>query len=53
MSIMLGNRNITDIPSTYTYNWEGSKDFFNIGALSDSENLVFVTHVIKYAEGVQ
>jgi len=44
MWVMLGTNNITNIPSTYTYRWDGQNDIFEIGVLEDAlGNYVFVT----------
>jgi hypothetical protein len=51
MSIMVGSTNITNIPSTYTYRWDGEEGIFDIGALNDSENLVYVSHVQDLQKG--
>jgi hypothetical protein len=44
-SILLGSTNITDIPFTHTYRYDGQNDIFDIGVLNDSVNLVFVSHI--------
>ncbi|MGV8152535.1 MAG: helicase HerA domain-containing protein [Candidatus Nanoarchaeia archaeon] len=49
MSIMVGSRNISGIPATYTYRYDGNNSEFDLGVLNDSTNLVYVTHL----EGVQ
>jgi len=52
MSIMLGVQNISGIPSTYTYRWDGQNEIFNIGLLKDgSGDLVFVTHISTFQKG--
>jgi hypothetical protein len=51
MSIMVGSTNITNIPSTYTYRWDGEEGIFDIGVLTDSENIVYVTHVQELQKG--
>ena len=51
MWIMVGSRNITNIPSTHTYRWDGQNGIFDIGILNDSENLVYVTHVEDLQKG--
>lgn len=51
MWIMVGSRNITNIPSSHTYRWDGDHGIFDIGILNDSENLVYVTHVEKLQKG--
>ena len=46
ISIMLGTRNISNIPSTYTYRWDGQNQIFDVGILKDdSNNLVYVAHI--------
>ncbi len=51
MWIMVGTRNITGIPSTHTYRWDGEVGSFDIGILNDSKNLVYVTHIAKLQKG--
>jgi hypothetical protein len=51
MSVMLGSRNITNIPSTHTYRWDGNYGVFDLGILNDSENLVYVTHLEDLQKG--
>lgn len=51
MWIMVGSRNITNIPSTHTYRWDGDYGIFDIGVLNDSENLVYVTHIEALQKG--
>jgi len=50
-SIMLGPANISSIPFTYTYRYDGNSSVFGIGALNDSENLVFVTNIESVQRG--
>jgi hypothetical protein len=45
MNIMVGTRNISGIPSTFTYKYNGENEIFKLGVLNDSENLVFVTNL--------
>src|SRR3989339_527581 len=45
MSIMVGSRNITGIPSTYTYRYDGENEVFDMGILYDGTNFVYVTHI--------
>jgi hypothetical protein len=51
MSVMVGATNITNIPSTHTYRWDGQNGIFDLGILNDSENLVYVTHVEQLQKG--
>ncbi|MEM0465949.1 MAG: DUF87 domain-containing protein, partial [Candidatus Pacearchaeota archaeon] len=51
MSILVGNRNISGIPSTFTNRYDGDKSTFDIGALTDGDNLVFVTHLSSIQRG--
>ncbi|HJX50313.1 MAG TPA: carboxypeptidase regulatory-like domain-containing protein, partial [Candidatus Nanoarchaeia archaeon] len=51
MWIMVGGNNITNIPSTHTYRWDGNYGIFDLGILNDSENLVYVTHVEELQKG--
>jgi uncharacterized protein YneF (UPF0154 family) len=52
MSIMLGAQNITGIPSTHTYRWDGENEIFDIGLMKDgSGDLVFVTHISTFQKG--
>ncbi len=52
MSLMVGTRNITNIPSTHTYRWDGDYGIFDLGVLVDGEgNLVYVTHVTELQKG--
>jgi hypothetical protein len=51
MSVMVGTTNITNIPSTHTYRWDGNYGIFDLGVLTDSENLVYVTHVGDMQKG--
>ena len=45
MDISLGTTNITGIPSTYTYSYDGDNTRFDIGVLEDGNgNVVFVSH---------
>ncbi|HKL23143.1 MAG TPA: hypothetical protein VJ895_00150, partial [Candidatus Nanoarchaeia archaeon] len=45
MNLMVGSRNITDIPSTHTYRFDGENEVFDLGLLEDGENFVYVAHV--------
>ena len=45
MSIMVGSRNITGIPSTYTYRYDGENEIFDMGVLYDGTNFVYATHI--------
>ncbi|MEM2121973.1 MAG: hypothetical protein QXU20_04945, partial [Candidatus Woesearchaeota archaeon] len=53
MTIKLGERNITNIPATYTKKFgEPDSTTFDIGVLKDANNnLVFVTHITNYIRG--
>ncbi len=51
MSIRVGTTNITNIPSTHTYRWDGDYGVFDLGVLNDSENLVYVTHIENLQAG--
>jgi hypothetical protein len=51
MSVMVGEVNITNIPSTHTYRWDGNYGIFDLGVLTDSTNLVYVTHLEDMQKG--
>jgi len=51
MSILVGTRNITGIPSTHTYRYDGQNDIFDLGILNDSDNLVYVSHIGSMQRG--
>jgi hypothetical protein len=51
MSILVGSTNISNIPSTHTYKWDGDNGIFDIGILNDSNNLVYVTHISGLQKG--
>ncbi|RMD45315.1 carboxypeptidase regulatory-like domain-containing protein, partial [Candidatus Pacearchaeota archaeon] len=52
MSIMVGTTNISNIPSTHTFRWDGRNDVFDIGLLKDGNgNYVFVTHIDSIQKG--
>jgi len=52
MNIMLGTTNISGIPSSYTYKYDGDNEVFDIGILKDGdEKLVFVSHVSDIQKG--
>ncbi len=51
MSVMVGATNITGIPSTHTYRWDGENGIFDIGVLNDSVNLVYVSHIQELQKG--
>ena len=52
MWIMIGSRNVTDIPSTHTYRWDGENNIFDIGILKDaSGNIVYVSHISNLQKG--
>ena len=52
MWIMVGLTNITGIPSTHTYRWDGNYGVFDLGILVDGgDNLVYVTHVEDLQKG--
>ena len=45
MSITVGTTNITSIPSTITYSWDGNNTIYDIGILKDGfGNVVYVAH---------
>ncbi|HDK41782.1 MAG TPA: carboxypeptidase regulatory-like domain-containing protein, partial [Candidatus Pacearchaeota archaeon] len=45
MTIFLGGTNITNIPSTFTYKFNGDNNIFDVGVLNVSGSLVFVSHI--------
>ncbi len=45
MSIFIGSTEITGIPSTYTYKFNGENEIFDIGILNISGQLAFVSHI--------
>ena len=47
MTIFAGSTNITNIPSTNTYRYDGKNEIFDVGVLNISGNLAFVAHVNK------
>jgi hypothetical protein len=51
MSVMVGSRNVTNIPSTHTYKFDGDQGIFDLGLMTDGINLVYVAHVqsIQYS----
>ncbi len=52
MWVMVGTRNITNIPSTHTYRWDGNYGIFDLGILVDGGgNLVYVTHIEELQKG--
>ncbi|MBD3253350.1 DUF87 domain-containing protein, partial [Candidatus Pacearchaeota archaeon] len=51
LSVMVGATNITDVPGTYTLKYTGENDIFDIGALNDSNNLVFFAHLKTIQKG--
>ena len=52
MWVMVGTTNITNIPSTHTYRWDGENGIFDLGILMDNlGNLVYVTHVENLQKG--
>ncbi len=48
--VMVGSTNITDVPSTYSYQFQGGQNVFDIGALYDGSNLVYFTHITETIE---
>ena len=50
-SIMVGSTNITGVPSTNTYRYDGSQNTFRIGAVNVSGNLAFVASVGSIQKG--
>ena len=51
MSVMVGSRNISGIPATHTYKYDGQNNVFDLGILNDSKNLVYVTHIEDIQRG--
>ena len=52
MWIMLGARNVSGIPSSHTFKWDGDNEQFDIGYLEDgSGNKVFVSHIANMQKG--
>jgi hypothetical protein len=47
MSFLLGTTNISGIPSTHTFRYDGDQSTFDIGVLTDGTNIVYVTHVVS------
>ncbi|MEM4625427.1 MAG: helicase HerA-like domain-containing protein, partial [Candidatus Pacearchaeota archaeon] len=45
ISIFLGDTEIKDIPSTYTYKYTGENEVFSVGVLNVSNSLVFVAKI--------
>jgi len=43
--VMLGGNNITDVPVTYTFKWDGEPYIFESGILHDETNIVLFTHL--------
>jgi len=51
ISVMVGDTNITNVPASYTYQYDGSKDTFDFGLLYDGTNYVYVAHVKNLQAG--
>ena len=52
MDVMIGTRNVTNVPSTHTYRWDGENKIFDIGIMIDgSGNIVYVTHISTLQKG--
>ncbi len=51
MSIIADGRNISGIPSTYTYRYDGNNTIFSLGLLTDGSNLVYVTQITNIQSG--
>lgn len=52
MSIMLGTTNITNIPSTHTFKWDGENEIFDVGMMKDGlGNMVYVSHLSALQKG--
>ena len=51
MEVMVGVRNVTGVPATHTYKFDGDNHIFDIGLMNDGSNLVYVAHVqsIQYS----
>ncbi len=47
MTLFVGSTNLSGIPSTYTYKYNGENELYDIGVLNISGNLAFVAHVNK------
>ncbi len=50
-SFMIGTTNITDVPSTHTFRYDGTNNIFDLGALNVSGYLVFGTHRASMQRG--
>ncbi|HVY01822.1 MAG TPA: carboxypeptidase regulatory-like domain-containing protein [Candidatus Nanoarchaeia archaeon] len=44
-SVFLGSQEIANVPSTYTYRYDGVNSIYDVGALNVSNELVFFAHV--------
>ncbi len=52
MWVMIGSRNVTNIPATHTYKWDGENEIFDIGILKDGlGNIIYVTHISTLQKG--
>lgn len=43
--IVVGGRNISNVPAVYTYKWDGDNEIFDTGLLWDGTQLVYATHI--------
>jgi len=52
MSVMIGTRNVSGIPSTFTHKYDGDNDVFDVGVLKDSAGrFAFVSHLAVMQRG--
>ncbi len=51
MSVMVGSRNVSGVPSTHTHKFDGDNEIFDLGLMSDGTNFVYVASVksIQYS----
>jgi len=51
LSFMVGTTNITNVPGSYTYQYDGNQETFDFGLLHDGTNYVYVTHIENLQSG--
>ncbi|NCN86647.1 DUF87 domain-containing protein [archaeon] len=44
-NIVVGSRNITNVPMTYTYKWDGDNEIYDTYVLNDGTNFVYAAHI--------
>ena len=50
-TFVVENHNVTNVPSTYTYQYTGQNNLFDLGLLTDGQHLIYATNIQNIQQG--